>query len=105
MSLSIPFTQYMRPRGTRKQIGWEIDGDEEMEMKARKLLEAGCVFEAEVLNTGHVSMTVQKLKTHEEQMRLTAPDEDEYLAHELCENNPEVPLAVKRLVDKAFSRL
>lgn len=90
--MSIPFTQYLRPNGKRCDI--TVDRPPEVEEVARVLLKAGIVFEAEVLTTGHVSLTAE---TRDED----DPDEDEVLAHEIVPNGPEVLDAVDRLVAAA----
>lgn len=52
----IPFTQYMLPRGERKQIGLPVS--DAAYAKAREIMNADLSFEIEVLRTGHVSATI-----------------------------------------------
>ncbi|HNP16327.1 MAG TPA: hypothetical protein PKI99_07695, partial [Terrimesophilobacter sp.] len=52
----IPVTQYVRPDGRRREIG--IVRPSEIAEMAQRCLAAGMRFEAEVLTTGHVSLTV-----------------------------------------------
>lgn len=54
----------------------------------------GYVFECEELQTGHVSMTVER------------PGEDWplTLAHEVCVNGPRVPETIDALITKAYER-
>lgn len=85
----IPFTQYLLPNGRRRQIS--IDRPAPVEAAARKLIEAGVDFEAEILITGVVS--------------LTASYEEEDIAIELAQNGPEMLDAVDRLVEEAASIL
>lgn len=78
----IPFTQYLRPHGRPREI--QIERPLEIEQRAQDLIKRGVRFEAEQLTTGEVS--------------LTAHYNDEDIAIEICENGPEVPPAVDRLV-------
>lgn len=91
----IPFTQYLLPDGRKRDIKWECTSHEQ-EVKARALLDAKARFEAEMLQTGQVSLTCE----------ITGNDgEDHTLAHEICENNPQVVEAVARLVETAHDAL
>lgn len=56
--MTIPFTQYMRPDGRKNEGGF--DRPEEVEAVARELLAQGVHFDAEVLSTGHLSLTAEK---------------------------------------------
>lgn len=78
---NIFFTQFLRPDGRRNIIA--IDRPPHICAVADKLLSAGLKFEAEILIGGKVSLTI------------TSRDQDE--AIEICDNGPEVPLAVDRL--------
>lgn len=53
----IPFTQYMRPNG--RKVPCEIERPEEIEKEAHRFIQAGGVFESEVLRTGDFSFTAQ----------------------------------------------
>jgi hypothetical protein len=88
----IEFTQYLRPDG-RKQQTW-AETSTEIALMAQSLKDLGCRFEAEVLTTGHVSLTIE---------RDDAEGEIESLAIEVVPNGPEVPKAVDRLVETAWS--
>jgi hypothetical protein len=79
----IPFTQYMRPDGRTEQVDFECD-DEAVALKADQIIAAGFRFECEVLTSNEVSLTIS--------------DGDDDLAGELCQNGPEVPIAIARLV-------
>jgi len=85
------FIQYLMPNGLKKEVSTECSPD--IESKAKAIREWGGEFEIEVLSTGAVSMTIEY-------------DDDEgerrSLAHEICPNGPDVPAAVKRLVETAF---
>lgn len=85
----IPFTQYLRPNGRPKEV--YIDLGIETENKAQQLIDCGCRFDIEILLTGIVSMTCEQ--------------GDELLAMELAPNGPEIPGAVKRLIDSALAKL
>lgn len=85
----IPFTQYLRPHGRSKPV--TIERPEDIERLARVLIDGGCRFECEELQTGDVSFTVEVC------------DRGEYipLSGEVCANGPDVPAAVDRLVVSA----
>lgn len=87
--MSIPFTQYLRPNGRRASV--KISRPEEVENKARAIMDAGFWFECEELTTGHASLTV------------TSRDQDEM--HEIVPNGPEVPPAVDRLINRFYEQL
>lgn len=91
----IPFTQYLLPDGRKRAVKWECTSHEQ-EIKARALLDAGAIFECEMLQIGNVSLTCE-LKDNEGEMQT--------LAHEICENNPQVVDAVARLVEAAHEKL
>jgi hypothetical protein len=90
----IPFTQYLLPNGQKRQE-W-IDRPADIEEKARAVIAAGGRFEAEVLRTGQVSLEV---------IRDAADGETESVAHEICANGPDVPIAVDKLVNDAHRTL
>jgi hypothetical protein len=87
--MSIPFTQFLRPNGRR--VGVRISRPEEVETKARAIMDAGYWFEVEELTTGHASLTV------------TSRDQDEMF--EVVPNGPEVPPAVDRLINRFYERM
>lgn len=86
--MSIPFVQYLPPHGRRVSI--EIDRPTAIEMQAEEVMARGLRFEAEVLSTGAVSLTVYD------------PRIDEDVLIELCHNDEQVLEAVDRLVADAF---
>jgi len=88
----IPFTQYLRPDGRKKMIS--IERPPEIEALAQSFLDRGGWFEAEVLTTGHVSLTAC----------FNMPDGDNDIEIELAQNGPGVEAAVDRLVRKAAAR-
>ena len=88
--MSIPFTQFLRPDGRRRDV--TIDMPEEIEAKAHELIEAGYRFEIEELTTGHVHMDCSR------------PDDDEPVALKVCANGPPVITAVTELVNDAYER-
>ena len=89
LHLDIPFTQYLRPDGRKRPVIFTVAGD--TAVKADKVLRRGWRFEAEVLVTGEVSLTVED------------DEDDEYpcQAIQIVPNGPEVPKAVERLVNDA----
>jgi len=84
--MSIPFTQYLRPNGTRKSVTTDRPGD--IEKKAFKVISAGGEFEIEELTTGQVS--------------ITCVYDDDDIVVEVVPNGPEVPSAVDKVVEKAY---
>lgn len=93
--MSIPFTQFMRPDGRRKDE--TIDRPEHVEKVALSLFERGVRFEAEVLMDGSVSLEA------------VGPEDEDgdptSLAIEVVPNGPGVAEAVDRLVLKASERI
>lgn len=86
--MTIPFTQYVLPDGHRKEGGF--DRSEPIEAIARELLAEGVHFDAEVLSTGHVSLTAEKDDL-----------DDPVLAIRVIRNDERVGLAVDQLVADA----
>lgn len=84
----IPFTQWMRPFGRPKKI--EVDRPAEIEAMANELITDGCRLNAEVLQTGEVSFTVE----HED-------CEFTVIASEVVANGPTVLPAVDRMITEA----
>lgn len=80
----IPFTQYLRPDGRTRQI--TIDVNDVVGRMAEGLMRRGLCFEAEILTTGEVSLTIS--------------DSEQDLAIEVVPNGPEVLRAVDRLIQK-----
>jgi hypothetical protein len=89
MTPTIPFTQYRRPHGEKRQQFF--DCDESLANKAQAIIERGYCFEVEVLMNGIVSLTISNGK--------------EDVAIELSPNGPEIPGAVERLVENFFDNL
>lgn len=83
----IPFTQYLLPDGRKRETG--IDRPDEVAAKAQRIIDAGHRFEAEVLTTGDVSLTIHNI----------ADEED--VAIKVVPNGPGVGEAVDELV-KSF---
>lgn len=82
--MSIPFTQYLLPDGRTRPIS--IKRDQLTEVKANAILDKGFRFEAEMLLTGDISLTIHD------------PKNEEDVAIEVCKNGPEVPKAVDKLI-------
>lgn len=91
--MAIPFIQYLRPDGRRKDVS--INRPDNIEEMARKFISAGGWYECEVLSTGEVSLTVC----------YNLDGEDEDIAIELCKNGPEVNHKVDELVAKSVEFL
>lgn len=88
--MSVPFTQYMRPDGRTREI--TIDLDSEHEKRAQAIIEQGYRFEAEVLTTGQVSLTV-----HDPGIGGGEPLD---IAINIVPNAEAVPVAVAQLIDE-----
>ncbi len=88
--MAIEFTQFVLPRGERKQLF--IDRPEEVEAVAERFVAGGGWFEAEILTTGHVSLTAC----------MNRDDGDNDIEIEVVENGPAVVEAVDRLVARAI---
>jgi hypothetical protein len=90
----IAFTQYLRPRGEKKEI--TIHRPELIAAKAKELVTAGWALEAEVLMTGEVSLTCE-----------LCDDAGDLIADfiEVVPNGPEVPIAVDRMITEAHASL
>lgn len=88
----VPFTQYHLPDGRKSDTG--IDRPADIEALAQSFIDRGGWFEAEVLTTGHVSLTAC----------FDMPDGDNDIEIELVPNGPGVPEAVDRLVRRAAAR-
>lgn len=79
----IPFAQYLRPDGRRREVSIEVAP--EIADKARAIIARGLCFECEELATGQVSLTI------------TDPEEGD-LDIRLVSNGPGVRDAVEDLV-------
>lgn len=91
VNVSIQFTQFLRPNGRTTPI--TIDRPPAIEARADTLYARGYRFEAEVLTTGHVSLTVVD--------RAEGVD----LEIEVVPNGPKIPEAVDLLVNRAYENL
>lgn len=80
----IRFTQYLRPNGTPRDAG--IKRPAHIVKKAQEIINAGYHLECEVLQDGQVSFAIADR------------EEEVDLAIEVCNNGPEVPDAVDRLI-------
>jgi len=92
-SMSIAFTQYLRPNGRRRDV--EIERPSEIEAMAERFIVAGGRYECEELTTGHASLTA----VHE------VDGEEQDVAIEICPNGPEVPGKVDALVRRSLAWL
>lgn len=89
--MAIEFTQYILPRGRKEPVS--IDRPSDIEALADKFIASGGWYEAEILTTGHVSLTAC---AH-------VNDEPQDIEIEVCSNNDAVPEAVDRLVRKSIA--
>lgn len=85
--MPIPFTQYLMPNGRKTRVFIALDP--ETEAKAERILEAGYEFEIEMLSD-HVTIS----------MTIYDPELDQDIAAEICENGPQVPISVKKLISE-----
>lgn len=85
----VSYTQYMAPHGRRVQRTMSVEGT--VKLKANTVETMGGRFEAEVLSTDEVSLTV-------------AYDDDD-IAMEIVPNGPKVLEAFDRLVDSALEAI
>lgn len=93
--MSIIFTQFLRPHGTRQEI--LIKRNSVIEMMATQLVHAGCRFEIEELMSGKISMTVENYEYLE---KFNAP-----VSRSICENGPAVIAAVDSIIVQAFEKI
>ena len=92
--MEIPFTQFLMPDGRQRSV--KIDRPDDIGDKAKQLVASGCRLEIEMLQTGEISMTVE---------RDGDDGEIDLLAQEVCTNGPPVPLAVDKLICEATTAL
>lgn len=76
--MAIPFTQYLRPDGRRRET--EIERPAEIEALAEAFISSGGKFECEELMTGEVSLTAVHL----------VEDEPDDIAIQVAKNAPGV---------------
>ncbi len=79
----IPFTQYIRPNGRKRQ--GDFERPQEVYDQAMAIIKAGYCFEIEELSTGKISMTISNGK--------------EDVAIRICDNGPEVLTSIDDLVN------
>ena len=89
---AVVFTQFLRPDG--RPVERHVERPEEIARLAESIITAGGRFEAEVLTTGDVTLTVER-----------GDGDDGPIAMEVCPNGPGVPSAVDRLVRVAAETL
>ena len=87
----IEFTQYLMPDGRQKKIF--ISRAPAIEDMANRIRAIGLTFEAEMLSTGAISLTVTDL------------DNEKDIDTELIANGPEVLLAIDRLIERVFKTI
>lgn len=88
--MKIPFTQFLMPDGRQRPM--IIDRPDDIGEKAKQLIDSGCRLEIEMLQTGKISMTVERDRSD---------GEIDLLAQEICSNGPPVPIAVDKLISEA----
>lgn len=84
----VPFTQYLRPDGRKRQEFIVRPAD--ICAKAQAFIDSGGWFECEVLTTGHVSLTACA----------NVDDEPQDIDIEVVQNGPGVGEAVDRLIER-----
>ncbi len=82
--MAVKFTQYILPDGTKKPV--EIDLGPEIETLANDIIQAGFVFEIEILSNGMVSATIS--------------DDEADHAHSITPNGPQVPEGIISMIRK-----
>lgn len=87
---NIPFTQYFLPHGRKALMFFGVS--DELGVQAQAIIDRGWRFEAEMLTTGEVSLTVSD------------PIEEIDVAIEVVPNGPEVVDAVTRLIRSNIER-
>jgi hypothetical protein len=92
----IPFTQFLRPNGRRKEDG--IERPAEIEEMAQQIIAKGYRFEAEVLMTGHVHLDCCGPNPSD-------PNEDIQVTSVVSKNGPEILDKVDELVRTAHERI
>ena len=93
--MEIPFTQYLLPDGRKRSV--RINRPDEIATKAQRLIDIGCRLEIEMLRTGEISMSVER--------EPVGDDDDGVLAMEVCNNGPEVPARVDKMISEASERV
>ena len=87
----IPFTQFIAPNGRKRKGSFERP--EDIEAKAVEIIKEGFVFESEITGGGMVSLTISD------------PKKGEDVAIELCDNGPDVPKALDKMINKFYETL
>jgi hypothetical protein len=93
MSKTIEVTQFIRPNGRREILEVELPNDTGAQAEA--IIEAGMRFEAEVLMSGEVSLTISGPNDE---------GEDDDLEIEISPNDERVKEAMNRLIAKGYAR-
>ena len=88
--MEITFTQFFMPDGRQKPV--IIDRPDDVGEKAKQLLDSGCRLEIEMLQTGEISMTVERDQDD---------GEIDLLAQKICNNGPAVLVAIDELINNA----
>ena len=92
--MSIPFTQYLRPDGRKKDV--LVDMDPKVEKVAHLIMKKDGYFECEELANGTVVLYCYMNKGQDQDKNLAAM--------KLCPNGPEIPKAVEELIYEAKSK-
>lgn len=82
--MSIPFTQYLLPNGRQRPAS--LNTHATIEIQAYELIDAGYVFEVEMLSNGVIHMDCHQ------------PGDELPISLQLCDNGPQVLEAVQNLV-------
>lgn len=92
--MDVHFTQFLRPDGRRRPN--TIDRPDDIGLAAQELVAAGCHLDIEELQTGDISMSVE---------REDDEGETEVLSNRVCDNGPPVPVNVDEMIREAHAKL
>lgn len=85
----IPFTQYLMPDGRTREMLVAVP--DHVYLQAKELMADGYEFEAEILMTGEVSLTV------------VDTTEEEDIAIQICPNGPGIHGYIEKLISEALA--
>ena len=90
----VPFTQFLRPNGERKETWIEMPTD--VELLARRFIDEGGAYTSELLpRTNEVSLCAE----------FGIEDERKDVVCVIAQNGPDIPDAVEQLIRESFQYL